>query len=194
MHSRDGHPTSFFLNMSVQIIFESHATTTDNEAGLASGWNDVELSELGLRQARDLGERRRADEIDAVFCSDLQRSYRTAWVAFEGRDMSVFIDWRLREADYGDRTKSPSWEVGPQKPEHIVTPFPGGESYEQTTERMRSFLRDLLTFHNGKRVMVIGHRATQYALEHLISNKPLGEIVPASWTWQPGWEYTLTTV
>lgn len=29
------------------VLFESHATTTDNEASLSSGWNDVDLSEFG---------------------------------------------------------------------------------------------------------------------------------------------------
>jgi broad specificity phosphatase PhoE len=31
----------------MQVIFETHATTLDNEAGVCSGWNDVALSELG---------------------------------------------------------------------------------------------------------------------------------------------------
>lgn len=31
----------------VTIIFEMHSTSLDNEKHLASGWNDVELSELG---------------------------------------------------------------------------------------------------------------------------------------------------
>jgi broad specificity phosphatase PhoE len=42
------------------IIFEAHATTLDNEAGLASGHNDVALSELGVKQAKEHGERMRS--------------------------------------------------------------------------------------------------------------------------------------
>lgn len=41
----------------VTIIFETHSTSFDNEAGIASGHNDVDLSEMGLRQATGLGER-----------------------------------------------------------------------------------------------------------------------------------------
>jgi len=41
----------------VTIIFESHGTTTDNEKNLASGWADVELSELGIKQSQEMGER-----------------------------------------------------------------------------------------------------------------------------------------
>ena len=40
--------------------------------------------------------------------------------------------------------------------------------------------------------MVIGHRATQYALEHWITGLPLEQVIPAPWKWQPGWTYILT--
>jgi broad specificity phosphatase PhoE len=65
------------------------------------------------------------------------------------------------------------------KPNCIITPFPNGESYTQTTDRMKSFLNELMQKYDGKTVMVIGHRATQYALENLINNVPLETIVPA---------------
>src|SRR3989338_2524170 len=40
--------------MSVKITYFVHGTTTDNEKDISSGWSDVELSELGKRQAKDL--------------------------------------------------------------------------------------------------------------------------------------------
>ena len=62
----------------ITIIFEPHSTTTDNEAKLSSGWNDVELSELGVRQCVELLERSRDRGLDAIFTSDLQRAYKSA--------------------------------------------------------------------------------------------------------------------
>ena len=41
----------------VEIVFESHGTTTDNEMHMASGYFDVRLSELGVRQSKELGGR-----------------------------------------------------------------------------------------------------------------------------------------
>ena len=70
-------------------------------------------------------------------------------------------------------------------------PFPGGESYQQAADRMKSFLDDLARDYDGKKVMIIGHRATQYGLEHWILGKSLEEIIPAPWKWQPGWTYEL---
>jgi broad specificity phosphatase PhoE len=175
----------------VAVIFESHSTTTDNEAHLSSGWNDVGFSLLGLKQNHELGVRYWDVPLDAVFCSDLKRSYRTGEIAFADRDIPVVRDERLRECDYGDLTQHPSDEVTAEKPGRIDHPFPNGESYRQCAERMKSFLDDLVRDYDGKTVMVIGHRATQYGLEHWILGKPLEEVVPAPWKWQPGWKYEL---
>ncbi len=175
----------------IEIIFEAHGTTYDNEAKLSSGWYDVELSELGKRQAKELGERYKDEHIDAVFSSDLQRSYKTAEIAFARKNMPIIKDKRLRECDYGDSTRHPSEEVEPLKAEHIARPFPGGESYEQAVERMRSFLKDLPKEYNGKKVMIIGHRATHYGLEWWIHHTPLSQSVITPFKWQPGWRYTL---
>lgn len=177
----------------VTIVFESHGTTFDNEQDLSSGHNDVALSPLGQKQSREMGERYRGVHLDAVFASDLQRAYKSGEIAF-GASVPIIQDARLREVDYGELTRHPADEVKPLKPEHVSVPFPGGESYEQAAQRMRSFLEDLLKNYEGKTVMIIGHRATQYGLEHWIKSVPLKEAIEAPWKWQPGWMYMLEKI
>lgn len=174
----------------VQIVFEPHSTTVDNQNKVASGHFDVELSELGVQQAKELGGRYSGDYFDAIFCSDLQRSYKTAELAFAEK-FPIIKDSRLRECDYGDLTRQPSSIINSQRAERVTKPFPSGESYEQTTKRMGEFLTNLLRDYGGKRVMIIGHRATQYGLEHWIKGVPIEEAVTAPWQWQPGWSYEL---
>ncbi len=179
----------------VTIIFESHSTTFDNEKHLASGWNDVELSPLGIKQALELGERRKDEEFKAVFCSDLQRSYKTAEIAFKEK-FPIIKDKRLRECDYGDFTGHSEDEVKPLKTQYIKTPFPNGASYEQCMQRMKEFLQDLFKkFHppggTKAKVLMIGHKATQYGLEHLINHVSIRKAITTPWSWQPGWEYKL---
>ena len=71
--------------MSIEIVFETHSTTEDNEAGRATGWLPGRLSQQGKAQARELGRRRAQGGIAAVFCSDLRRAVQTAELAFDGR-------------------------------------------------------------------------------------------------------------
>ncbi|MFV0626544.1 MAG: histidine phosphatase family protein [Alphaproteobacteria bacterium] len=177
--------------MSVKITFESHSTTYDNEAKKASGWNDVRLSPLGYEQSVQLGERHIGKDIDAIFCSDLQRAYLSAEIGFAGRNIPIFRDKRLRECNYGDLTQADSSIIESQKHERISSPFPNGESYTDTNNRMKSFLDELKNNYDGKTVIIVGSRATQYTLDHFISGKPMEEIVSKKFKWQPGWEYEL---
>jgi alpha-ribazole phosphatase/probable phosphoglycerate mutase len=174
------------------VIFETHSTTFDNEAGIASGWFDVRLSPRGEEQARDLGVRRRGDRLAAVFCSDFRRAIQTADIAFGDRGVPIVHDQRLREVDYGALTRRPAGEIDAQRMAYLTSPFPGGESYEQAVQRVAGWLEDASRVHPDGTVLVIGHRATFYALEHLAGRIPLDEVVAAPWRWQPGWTYRVS--
>lgn len=173
----------------IVIIYETHATSLDNENGLASGHYDVDLSPRGEQQARELGDRHRQEPPDAVFCSDLKRASRTVEIAFGNRGIRIVTDNRLRELDYGDWTRRPSKEVDAERLRHVTEPFPNGESYTDAMARVGSFLVDLLQNHAGTRVVVIGHVATHYGLEYWINGRPLEELVRKGFVWQPGWRY-----
>lgn len=160
----------------ITIIYETHATSLDNERGLASGFYNVDLSEVGERQARALGERHLDDPPDVVFCSDLTRASRTAGIAFGGSGIPILKDSRLRELDYGDWTRRPSVEIELERANRIHDPFPNGESYMDAILRIRRFLSDLRRGYDGKRVLIIGHRATHHGLQYWIEGRPLEEL------------------
>lgn len=176
----------------IHLIFETHATSLDNEAGLASGWFDVDLSPLGEQQAREMGVRRRQDVFAAVVCSNSRRAARTGDIAFHGRGFPIIREPRLRECNYGALTRYPASDVEARRVDHITTPFPDGESYADATRRVGSWLDEAIRDYDGQRIIVIGHRATFYALEHLIRGLPLLEVMTAPWRWQPGWSYSLS--
>lgn len=171
------------------IVFETHATSVDNEAGRASGWDDVDLSPAGERQAAELGVRHAVALPDVVYASDARRAVRTAQIAFGGR-VPVVCDARLRECHYGSLTGAPTSLIDTARGSHVATAFPDGESYEDVVVRVRGWLHDALEARGGRTMLVIGHRATWYALEHLLAGRPLAEVVAAPWRWQPGWRYT----
>jgi len=177
----------------VTIIFESHSTTLDNEQKIASGHFDVALSAKGEQQAKDLGVRYRQEHFEAIFCSDLQRSYKTAELAF-GDKFPVIQDARLRECDYGTFEHSPNSLIETERSKRLDTPFPEGESFRQTSARMKSFLQDVLQEYDGKKVLIIGHRATWYGVEEWAGHRPLTELLSASWSYQPGWTYQLAGI
>jgi len=175
--------------MTLDIVYETHAVTTDNEAGLATGWLHGELSPQGRALAEQLCQRRRGDGVIAVFVSDLGRAVETAEIAFRGSQLPIFRDSRLRECNYGKLNGMPVTLLTGQRRRRVDRPFPGGESYRQVVERTRAFLRDLATGWDGTRVVVIAHSANRWALDHLLRGRPLADLVDAPFDWQEGWHY-----
>jgi alpha-ribazole phosphatase/probable phosphoglycerate mutase len=175
----------------VRIVYETHSPSVDNERGFGTGWLDGELSETGRKLASELGDRRRNDEIAAVFTSDLGRAVETATIAFGDSGIPIHRDWRLRECNYGELNGAPLSRFEGEPRRRIDTPYPGGESYRQVVHRVREFLDELPSELDGSRILVIGHAATRWALEHVLTGTPLEELVGAPFRWQEGWEYEL---
>jgi ribosomal protein S18 acetylase RimI-like enzyme len=53
-------------------------------------------------------------------------------------------------------------------------------------------LDELRRDHDGERVLLVGHAATRFALDQLLTARPLEAAVDAPFAWQEGWEYLLT--
>ncbi len=173
----------------MKVYFAAHSTTTDNEKDIASGWKGSELSELGIRQSKEMAETFKDTHIDLICCSDLKRAVDTVKIAF-GDKIPAVIDKRLRELNYGDFNGKPSSVVNAMKDKAINEPFPNGESYQQAMERLHKFYKELKEKNPEKTVLVVGHRATQYGLDTLIG-KTIEECLSKPFKWQPYWEYNI---
>ena len=170
--------------MTVSVVFETHSTSEDNESGIMTGWLPGRLSAVGRQQAEELGARRRGT-VDAVFSSDLGRAVETARIAFDDT-LPVFLDWRLRECDYGELDGTPKHQLP------VDDRYPGGESWRDAVARVTRFLDELAETRDGERVCVIGHVATRWALDHRVRGMPLEQLWDEEFAWQPGWEYELS--
>ena len=178
----------------VTITYFVHGTTTDNEKRISSGWYDVELSELGIKQSKDLKEQTKDKEFDVVFCSDLKRAVESAKLTWEGI-YTIIQDARLRECNYGDYNAKPSDIVESMQEKMIAERFPNGEGYEDVKARIADFLEFLKQNYDGKHVAIVAHKAPQLALDVLLKNKTWEQAFAEDWrkthAWKPGWEYTL---
>lgn len=180
--------------MAIGITYIVHGTSVDNEKHVSSGWSDVELSELGRKQAKALKEQLGNKKFDAVFCSDLRRAHETAQLAF-GDSAPIITDQRLRECSYGEYNGKPSEIVEPMQEKNITARFPGGESYEDVKVRIADFLDFLKENYDGKNIAIVAHKAPQLALDVLLKGQTWKQAFANDWrksrAWQPGWQYTL---
>jgi broad specificity phosphatase PhoE len=178
--------------VAVLLTYETHATTEDNERGVATGWLPGRLSARGRREAALLGERRRQEGYAAVLVSDLARAVETVAVAFAGRDVPIRQDPRLRECDYGELNGCGVADLERVRLGHLEVPFPGGQSYRQVVAQTCELLEQVRAEFDGRRVLLVAHSANRWALQHLLDEIPLAEAVAAPFDWRPGWTWTLT--
>jgi broad specificity phosphatase PhoE len=145
---------------------------------------DVPLSDLGRRQARALGRwigRQPAEEQPTVlWCSPYVRAQESAQIALQeaGLDLPRVVDERLREREFGawdGLTRRGIVAQFPQESERrtALGKFyhrpPGGESWTDVLQRLRSVLDDVRIDAQGERVMLVAHQVvvllTRYVLE-----------------------------
>lgn len=177
--------------MFIKITYFVHGTTTNNEKSIATGWAPGELSELGVKQAKELGTLVADKIFDVVFCSDLKRAIDSTQLGF-GDKYEIIQDERLRECNFGDLTqKKKTWDIS----DYIDKSYPNGESYKDVEKRIADFLAYLIKNYQGKHIAIIAHQAPQLALEVLIKKKTWQQAIAEDWrhkkAWQHGWEYII---
>ena len=170
--------------MSVKIIYYVHGITYDNADKKCSGWKQVELNDLGIEQAINLGKNT-PYKFDVLFTSDLIRAKESAKLAF--LEYQPIEDMRLRECNYGD--------LDGEDKHHIDIPFPNGESLKDVEKRVKDFLDYINENYQGKTIGIIAHRAPQLAIEVITKNISWEEANANDWRktgdWKPGWKYEL---
>jgi 2,3-bisphosphoglycerate-dependent phosphoglycerate mutase len=88
------------------LVLLRHGQSVWNKENLFTGWTDVDLTEQGLREAREAGVRLAAAgyRFDVCFTSVLKRAIKTLDLALEAMDLlwlPVHKSWRLNERHYG---------------------------------------------------------------------------------------------
>jgi 2,3-bisphosphoglycerate-dependent phosphoglycerate mutase len=98
------------------LVLVRHGESTANAAHQFTGLIDVDLTDLGVRQAREAARLLDLESIvpDVVFISPLARARRTAEVIAGElgiEDMPVVASWRLEARDYGSLSGQVKHEV-----------------------------------------------------------------------------------
>ena len=92
-----------------KLVLIRHGESTWNLDNRFTGWTDVELTPLGVTQARAAGEllKEAGYDFDIAYTSVLKRAIWTLWHCLDTLDrtwLPVVKDWRLNERHYGGLT------------------------------------------------------------------------------------------
>jgi 2,3-bisphosphoglycerate-dependent phosphoglycerate mutase len=176
--------------MSGTLVLVRHGQSDWNLKNLFTGWRDVDLTEQGIAEALDAGEKLKARglKFDIAFTSALQRAQKTCQhildVVGQGT-LKTIKDQALNERDYGDLSglnKDEARKKWGEEQVHIwrrsyATQPPGGESLRDTGARVWPYYMHVMQPYvlRGNTVLVSAHgnslRALIMALEGMTGDE-----------------------
>ena len=156
--------------MPIKLILIRHGESDGNAQRKFSGFQDVDLTEKGIWQAKRLARRLEEEKVNAVYCSDLKRARHTAEIIFGDRGKDIVVSPNLREINFGiwegmtfeeiklkEGAKFTSWMENPDE----KTIIPQGESLAILNERVMTEVNRILQEHKNeekdKTIAIICH-------------------------------------
>ena len=118
----------------MRIFLIRHGETIFN-ANRTVQFGDTPLSERGMQQAQQLGERMRDEPITSILSSDYARAYRTAEAVHHTTGAPLAVQTSLRERHLGDHRGTPFAELDVDIFASDYHP-PNGESWQQFHDRV----------------------------------------------------------
>ena len=161
------------------LVLVRHGQSDWNLKNLFTGWRDVDLTEQGVKEAREAGRKLKAQglKFDIAFTSALKRAQRTLdlMLAELGQtNIPVIKNQALNERDYGDlvglnkddaRKKWGEEQVLKWRRSYDIAP-PNGESLKDTLARALPYYVTEILPHvmRSERVLVSAHGNSLRAL------------------------------
>lgn len=147
------------------LVLVRHAQTVWHAENRYAGVSDVQLTEAGHAEARELARWAATAGLDAIWTSPLSRCRLTAAPCAAATGLAPVVDARLRELDFGSldgKTKSEARAAFPEfmdayLRDPVSNHFHDGEPPTACAERAIACLTDIAAARPGGRVLVVAH-------------------------------------
>jgi len=177
------------------LIILRHGQSQWNLENRFTGWVDIDLSEQGIKEAREAGIKLKGYKFDKAYTSALIRAQRTLDIILDiidQKDILVEKDKALNERMYGDlqglnkdelRVKYGAEQVQLWRRSYDVAP-PNGESLKDTAARVIPYWESKIVpdLKAGKNILISAHgnslRALVMYLEKLSKEEIVGTEIP----------------
>ena len=148
-----------------ELILARHGETAWNVERVFRGRADVNLNEVGVKQAELLGKHLSQWQLETIYSSPLKRALDTANTVARCQKLAVHIADGLTDFDYGEWQSLPEqevkrlypallneWHSNPQR-----VKMPEGESLEDVRRRAIDVVDGILARYHGN-VLLVSHR------------------------------------
>ncbi|HEX9330367.1 MAG TPA: histidine phosphatase family protein [Anaerolineales bacterium] len=154
--------------MTTRLYLVRHGATQLTAEDRFSGATNIHLSEAGRDQVEHLATRLAVDNIEAIYCSPLDRTIETAAILAMPHRLTPISNDGLREIRHGHWEGLSRTEVEEQFHDEYIAwetdPFTfapiGGESGISVLARALPVIRQIVVSHQDKNIIVVSHKAT----------------------------------
>ncbi|MDP1769444.1 MAG: 2,3-bisphosphoglycerate-dependent phosphoglycerate mutase [Nitrospirota bacterium] len=178
-----------------RLVLLRHGESQWNLENRFTGWVDVPLTQRGIQEAKNAGDKLRGFTFDRAFTSVLTRANETLRLALEAigqSNLPVVKDKALNERMYGELQGLNKAETAKKYGEAQVKiwrrsydiPPPGGESLKNTAERVLPYYEQTIKPYllKGETILIAAHgnslRALTMELEQLSREQVLELNIP----------------
>ncbi len=167
------------------VLLIRHGMVSEDAEERFLGAADPPMSLAGEAQIRELAARLRPRVTpDAIYCSDLSRSRRTAELLANGSAIPIRVRPALREIDMGDWQGLSRREVAERRPADYaargrdIANFrpPGGESFADLAARVLPCWRDLVENVGTQVAAIAGHAGVNRVILCHLLGAPLANL------------------
>ena len=173
------------------LVLIRHGQSLWNAENKFTGWTDIGLSEKGIEEAEEAGEKLENIPFDVVHTSALIRAQKTAEIIIKknkkSKKIPVYKDKRLNERHYGSlqvlNKKKTAEKYGAEQV-HIWrrsfdVPPPDGESLKMNAERTIPYFKEniIQDLKKGKNVLVSAHGNSLRSIVMYIENISKEDVV-----------------
>ena len=168
----------------MQVVLVRHGATDWNLQGRCQGSTDRDLSDVGVRQAKQIAELLSEEEIHAVYSSHLRRARQTAERISQPHNLPVLIEQEVRELDHGELEGLTFNEIKANYADFLVRwrsepaeiCVPGGERLADVAERAWNGLNQIVQRHaEAERILVVSHNFPILGIVCRVSGTHLNE-------------------
>lgn len=141
----------------INFYLVRHGQTMFNKKGLVQGWCDAPLTELGIQQAKELGDKWDISHIEIAYSSPSERAVDTLDYIVRGRIPSIEHKG-FKEINFGDYEGSKVSDVFPDGTVHIRSyEYINGENKDKAAQRFLATMKEVAMQSGCHEILVVTH-------------------------------------
>lgn len=144
----------------MSVYFIRHGLTSYNEKSIIQGRIDLDLSDNGVKQIKEISKNNPViKKIDIIFSSPLKRAVQTSNILNEEIKKEIIIDERIIERNFG-LLEGKSWEYKDHLKKMQKEDFIKNNNIESDSDikkRVYSFLNFLKEKYYNQNVLIVSH-------------------------------------